>query len=72
MPAVPSLEAAKAVTEYFIDVCDTSETQVLLIAHNSHQPRLLAFLREQGQMAKLVPFMEKSVFQIVNPFLRDI
>ena len=65
MPAVSPLEAAKAVTEYLIDVCRSSESPVLLIAHNGHsfdQPRLLTFLREQGQMAKLAPFMGKIYF----------
>ena len=65
MPSLSPLEAAKGVTEYLIDVCRSSESPVLLIAHNGHsfdQPRLLAFLREQGQMAKLAPFMEKNLF----------
>ena len=73
MPAVSPLEAAKAVTEYLIHVCRSSESPVLLIAHNGHsfdQPRLLAFLREQGQMAKLAPFMGKIYFQIVSPLLK--
>ena len=65
MPAVSPLEAAKTVTEYLIDVCRSSESPVLLVAHNGHsfdQPRLLAFLREQGQMVKLAPFMGKIYF----------
>ena len=65
IPAVSALEAAKAVTEYLIHVCRSSQSPVLLIAHSGHsfdQPRLLAFLREQGQMAKLAPFMGKNLF----------
>ena len=65
MPAVSPLEAAKAVTDYLTDVCRSSESLVLLIAHNGNsfdQPRLLAFLREQGQMAKLAPFIGKIYF----------
>ena len=48
MPALSLLETAKAVTEYLIDVCRSSESPVLLVAHNVlsfDQPRLLAFLR---------------------------
>ena len=65
MPAVSPLEAAKNVTEYLIDVCRSSESPMLLVAHNGHsfdQPKLIPFLREQGQMAKLAPFMGKNLF----------
>ena len=74
MPAVSPLEAAKAVTEYLIDVCRSSESPVLLIAHNDYsfnQPRLLAFLREQGQMAKFVPFMSKIYFSDSKPTFKE-
>ena len=43
---------------------------MLPIAHNCHsfdQPRLLSFLREQGQMAKLAPFMTKIYFSDSKP-----
>ena len=61
-------------TEYLIDVCRSSESPVLLIAHNGHsfhQPRLLAFLREQGQMAKLPPFMGKICFSDSKPNFKE-
>ena len=74
MPAVSPLEAAKAVTEYLIHVCRSSESPVLLIAHNGHsfdQPRLLAFLREQEQIAKLSPFMGKIYFSDSKPTFKE-
>ena len=61
-------------TEYLIDVCRSSESPVLLIAHNGHsfdQPRLLAFLREQGQMAKRAPFMGKIYFSDSKPTFKE-
>ena len=74
MPAVAPLEAAKTVTEYLIDVCRSSESPVLLVTHNGHsfdQPRLLAFLREQGQMVKLAPFMGKIYFSDSTPSFKE-
>ena len=47
---------------------------MLLIADNGHsfdQPRLLAFLREQGQMAKLAPFMGKIYFSDSKPTFKE-
>ena len=61
-------------TEYLIDVCRSSESPVLLIAPNGHsfdQPRLLAFLREQRQMAKLPPFMGKICFSDSKPNFKE-
>ena len=70
MPAVSPLDATKIVTEYLIDVCRSSESPVLLVVHNG-QPRLLVFLREQGQMAKLAPFMGKIYFSDSKPNFKE-
>ena len=67
MLAVSPLEAAKAVTEYLIHVCRSSESPVQLIAHSGHsfdQPK-------QGQMAKHAPFMGKIYFSDSKPTFKE-